>query len=64
MTTLLNTLLIISLIFVLGALTFGLFSFMRGGEFNKKYGNKAMQWRVTLQGLALVIFLLILILGR
>lgn len=27
----------------------------RGGEPNRKYGNKMMMWRVTLQGLALAL---------
>jgi hypothetical protein len=30
----------------------------RGGEFNRKYGNKLMRARVALQGLAIVLFLL------
>ena len=37
----------------LGALAIGLFSMAKGGEFNKKHGNKLMQARVMLQGLAL-----------
>lgn len=64
MITFLNIILILSLVMVFGALAFGLFSFLRGGEFNKKHGNQAMQWRVILQGVALLIFLLILLLGR
>lgn len=46
------------------ALVFGLFSLFKGGEFNAKYGNKAMQWRILLQGIAIVLFTLILIFGR
>lgn len=37
----------------IGALGLGLFSMVKGGEFNKKYGNKLMRARVILQGLAL-----------
>lgn len=48
---------IIALIFALTAVVavmgLGIFSMVKGGEFNKKYGNKIMQARVTLQGLAL-----------
>lgn len=39
----------------LGALGIGLFSMVKGGEFNKKHGNKMMQWRVILQGAAVVL---------
>ena len=42
----------------LGALVIGLFSMIKGGEFNKKYGNKLMQYRVMLQGVALVMLAL------
>ena len=37
----------------LGVVVIGVISMAKGGEFNKKYGNKLMQWRVILQGLAL-----------
>ena len=30
----------------------------RGGEVNRKYGNKLMRWRVILQGIALLLFVL------
>lgn len=43
---------------VLGALGLGLFSMVKGGEFNKKHGNKLMQARVSLQGLALLMLAL------
>lgn len=43
---------------VLGALGLGLFSMVKGGEFNKKHGNKIMQARVTLQGVALLMLAL------
>jgi hypothetical protein len=38
----------------------GLFSMVRGGEFNKKYGNKLMRLRVLFQAIAIAIFALIL----
>jgi len=31
---------------------------VKGGEFNQKYGNKLMRMRVTLQGVALALFVL------
>ncbi|MBK6895099.1 MAG: twin transmembrane helix small protein [Alphaproteobacteria bacterium] len=43
---------------VLGVLVVGIVGMLKGGEFNKKYGNKLMQARVMLQGLALVLLML------
>ncbi len=51
-------LMIIVLFLVLASLVVGLAAMIKGGEFNKKYGNKLMRWRVTLQGLALALFVL------
>lgn len=47
-----------SIVCVLGVLALGIFSMARGGAFNKKYGNKLMQARVYLQGLALALLAL------
>lgn len=33
----------------------GIFGMMRGGDFNRKYGNKLMQLRVGLQFLAIIL---------
>ena len=38
---------------VLAVLVIGVVSMIKDGEFNKKYGNKLMQARVILQGVAL-----------
>ncbi|MCB9976738.1 MAG: twin transmembrane helix small protein [Rhodospirillales bacterium] len=43
---------------VLGVLVVGIVGMLKGGEFNKKYGNKLMQARVILQGIALILFAL------
>ncbi|MBK9584708.1 MAG: twin transmembrane helix small protein [Alphaproteobacteria bacterium] len=43
---------------VLGVLVVGIIGMLKGGDFNKKYGNKLMQARVMLQGLALVLLML------
>ena len=43
---------------VLGVLILGIVSMIKGGEFNKKYGNKLMQARVGLQGVALLMLAL------
>jgi hypothetical protein len=51
-------LLIVALVATVGVLFLGLFSMARGGEFNKKYGNRLMRWRVFMQGAALVLLAL------
>ena len=51
----------IFILVVLGAvvaiLLFGIGSFAKGGEFNKKYANKAMRWRIAVQFIAVVLIL-------
>lgn len=56
---------LIILLFVAMGLTLlvlfaGLFAMARGGEFNKKYGNRLMQLRVLFQAIAIVIFMIVL----
>lgn len=48
----------VAMMAALGALTMGIISMTKGGEFNRKHGNKLMQARVMLQGLALAMFAL------
>ena len=56
------TLLIITLIVVVGILFLGLFSMARGGEFNRKYGNTFMRFRVIAQAVAVLLVLLLVFL--
>jgi len=49
---------IIAMFSVAAVMGLGIFSMVKGGEFNKKYGNKLMQARVILQGLALAMLFL------
>ncbi len=51
-------LMIVAMLLVLASLAVGLFAMVKGGEFNKKHSNKLMRMRVTLQGLALALFVL------
>ena len=51
-------LMLLAMLAVLGVLIIGIISMIKGGEFNKKYGNRMMQARVVLQGLALLLFAL------
>lgn len=43
---------------VVGILLFGIGSFAKGGEFNRKYANKAMRWRIIAQFVAVILILL------
>ncbi len=48
----------IALASVVVVLCLGLYSMARGGEFNRKWGNKLMRLRVALQALAIVLILI------
>jgi hypothetical protein len=52
------TLMILTMLAVLASLVIGIFGMAKGGEFNRKYGNKLMQARVWLQAGALGFFVL------
>lgn len=39
---------------VLGILLFGIGSFAKGGEFNKRNANKIMRWRLGVQFVAVI----------
>ena len=54
-------LLVIAMLATLGVLFLGMFSMAKGGEFNRKYGNKLMRLRVIMQGLAILLFLLLIL---
>jgi len=54
----LAVLLALVLFAVVAILLFGIIAMARGGEFNRKYGNKMMRWRVAIQALAVVLVLL------
>lgn len=49
---------VIAMVLVVVSLVVGMAGMIKGGEFNKKYGNKLMRARVTLQGIALGLFVL------
>ncbi len=57
-------LLIVALVATLGVLFAGLFSMARGGEFNRKHGNRLMRWRVALQGMALLLLAILMLMGK
>ncbi len=43
---------------VAAILVFGLASFGKGGDFNRKYANKIMRWRLGAQFVAILLILL------
>ncbi len=61
MNTVILILLAVTLAAVVIVLITGVVGMARGGDFNAKYGNKLMRWRVILQGLAIVLFLLFVV---
>lgn len=40
---------------VLGILVFGVATFAKGGEFNKRNANKIMRWRLGMQFVAVIL---------
>ena len=57
-------LIILSLIAVLIVLGVGIIGMLRGGDFNRRYGNKLMRVRVATQGLAILLILLFVAVSR
>jgi heme/copper-type cytochrome/quinol oxidase subunit 2 len=47
----------ISLLAVLAVVGTGIYAMFKGGDFNKKYSNKLMRLRITLQFIAIVIIM-------
>ncbi len=65
MSTIIPIAIFVTLLAVVGVLLVGVFAMARGGEFNRKYGNKLMQARVALQAVAVaLLFLLWLAFGK
>ena len=54
-------LLAVSLAAVMLVLIVGVIAMARGGEFNRKYGNKMMRWRVAIQAFAVVLIVIFVI---
>lgn len=48
----------IAVLLVLGILLLGVGSFGKGGEFNRKYANKIMRYRIGAQFVAVLLILL------
>ena len=54
----------IALVAVLAVLGVGVFAMLRGGDFNRKYGNKLMRARVAAQALAIALVFALYLLNR
>ncbi|PJI86527.1 hypoxia induced protein [Yoonia maricola] len=48
----------LSVLIVLGILMWGMGSFGKGGEYNRKHANKIMRWRIGAQLVAVVMILI------
>lgn len=51
-------LIVILCLAVVGVLAFGIGGFAKGGEFNKRHGNRMMRWRLGLQAVAVAVIVL------
>ena len=54
----------IALVAVLAVLAVGVVAMLRGGDFNRKYGNKLMRARVAVQALAIALVFALYLLNR
>lgn len=53
-------LLVICCLAVVAILATGIGGFAKGGEFNRKHGNRLMRWRLAAQAVAITVFLIYL----
>ena len=60
----LPVIIVAAMIAALGALLMGVVSMAKGGDFNRKYGNKLMRFRIALQGLAILLFIIFMLMYR
>ncbi|MBM3518143.1 MAG: twin transmembrane helix small protein [Alphaproteobacteria bacterium] len=63
-TSVLSVLIVIALAVTLGVLGVGVVSMLRGGEFNRRYGNKLMQARVASQGVTIALIVIYFLVER
>lgn len=57
-------LVVLAVLIVVGIMLFGIGTFGKGGEFNKKYANKIMRWRIGAQFVAILLILLFVYIRR
>ncbi len=61
MSTVLIVFLLLAMAATVGALVWGLLAMARGGEFNAKWSNTMMRYRILFQFVAIVVFVIILL---
>jgi thiamine transporter ThiT len=64
MNTIFTVFLILAMAATVGALVWGLIGMARGGEFNARWSNKMMRYRVLFQAIALAIFGILVLLSK
>lgn len=64
MNSLFTVVLFLAMAATVGALAWGLFAMARGGNFNAKWSNKMMRYRVLFQAIAIAVFALLLSLSK
>ena len=55
---------VLACLVVLGVLGLGIGGFVRGGDFNRKHGNRLMRYRIAAQAVAVALILLVVWLRR
>ncbi|MDB5394518.1 MAG: hypothetical protein JWM91_2024 [Rhodospirillales bacterium] len=61
MNSILPALVIVSMLITLSILLFGVITMIRGGDFNRRNGNKLMRARVIMQGVTLLLVVLMFV---
>ncbi len=64
MASTLSTLVVVALVGTLIVLLSGVVVMTRGGEFNRKWGNKLMRARIAMQALAVMLMFALFLLNR
>ncbi len=64
MSNIIIILLAIAMAGVVLVLFVGIGAMARGGEFNRRHGNRLMRMRVVLQGAAILLFILLILASR
>ena len=64
MNTILTYLMIVALGAIIIILVLGVVNMLRNSSDQQRQSNKLMQWRVVAQGIALILFTLLLFLGK
>ena len=64
MNDILSALVVVALVATLAVLLTGVVTMTKGGEFNRKWGNKLMRARIAMQALAVMLMFALFLLKR